>query len=682
MKNASTSPSLSTAIIGFARTSSVKPSDPTLSLTLLLLLALAFALPSHAQRIFTMPTVPRYTAPVPVYHPAPQISQQRQTQVQQQQQQKAQVQQQRQTQVQQQQQQKAQVQQQRETQKQQQQQQKAQAQQQKEAQKQQQQQQKVQASQQKELLKQQQKQQKEQARQQQEQQKQLAKQQKDQARPQRESQQTAEKTNPSAPASSFKDTTHSSSWAPAASGISGKNASVASVLTPRKSQATIQKFNSARTNMSGINGKPLPSGQVTLHANGGMTLTSAGGREYGVRPNGTVASYRDGEKAVSFDSRGKVSSIHTANLDINHSTQGRSIVGRREDGVKVVNTGRHSGYAERTTVLNNRSYTQRTIIVNQHAYISTFVVNRHGGIVVASFVPPVFFAPRFYGWAYYPWAAPIAFNWGWYGAAWYGGPSPYFVASPMYPSAAFWLTDYVIGQTLATAYELHNDAAAFNANGGQGDAAGPEMSFDGNSDVSSDPQQTVHADATTPISPEIKAQIAEEVKRVLADDNAEAANPGQETFDVLPAALQSPNHVFVLSTDLSVTTADQQVCALQAGDMLQVASPASADSSSVQLRVASSKRLDCPTGILVNVSLPDIQEMQNNFQAQVESGLAKVQEGHGIAGLPALPPQAAAPPRPAIDGLPSLTAADASAMLDQQKQQADQVVTQAEAAAF
>ena len=158
------------------------------------------------------------------------------------------------------------------------------------------------------------------------------------------------------------------------------------------------------------------------------------------------------------------------------------------------------------------------------------------------------------------------------------------------------------------------------------------------------------------------------MKRELADDNAEAANPSQANFDALPAALQTPNHVFVLSTDLSVTTADQQTCALQAGDMLQVSSPAASDSSFVQLRVASSKRMDCPAGILVSVSVPDIQEMQNNFQARVESGLAMLRSDQSLTGLPAPPPDAvAAPPRPAIEGLPSLSAADSSAMLDQQR---------------
>ena len=307
---------------------------------------------------------------------------------------------------------------------------------------------------------------------------------------------------------------------------------------------------------------------------------------------------------------------------------------------------------------------------------------RHGGIVVKSFVPPVFFAPRFYGWAYYPWATAVGFRWGWFGAPWYVGPNPYFIASPVYPSAAFWLTDYMIGETLANAYQMHSDTAMFDEDG-LSDTADAEMPIDGDSDATSSPQATIHADVTTPITPEIKSKLAEEVKRELADDNAEAANPSQANFDKLPAALQTPNHIFASSTDLSVTTADQQTCALQAGDMLQVSSPATNKASFVQLRVASSKRMDCPAGILVSVSVQDIQEMQNAFQARVESGLEMLRSDQSLTDLPAPPPDAvAAPPRPAIEGLPLLSAADSSAMLDRQREQTDQMVKQVTASAF
>ncbi len=552
---------------------------------------------------------------------------------------------------------------------------------------------KAQARAQKEQQKQNQKQQKDQARQQKEQQKQQQKRQKEQARQQKEmqkQQKNNKKAAPSARNSTPRPT--SPSIAKPASGAVSRSST--GTLTASESQARIQQLNSARSNLSGINRRPLPAGELTVHANGRMTLKAEGGRQYGLRSNGTIASYSDREKMVGFDKRGRVSQIHTAKMDIHHGAHGqRTIISRRADGSKVVSTGRHSGYVERSVVMNNRTYVQRTTIINHGVYTRTFLANGFGGVAL---VPPVFFAPGFYGWAYYPWAAPVGFAWGWAGAPWYAGigyagPNPYFAASPIYPSAAFWLTDHMIGETLATAYQLHQDAAGsddmLDDDSAATDSNDADSSANLDSDGSSAPraaqQETLRADANTPITPELKAEIAEEVRQELASDNAEAANPSQASFDVLPSVLSKPNHVFVVSSDLDVTTTDQQLCALQAGDMLQLMSPAAGDSSFVQLRVATSKRMDCPAGVLVNVSLPDIQEMQNNFQAHVEAGLSMLQRSQGHDGLPSAPPDAvAAPPRPAVTGLAPVSATDSSALLDQAREQADQAEAQAASDSF
>jgi hypothetical protein len=547
----------------------------------------------------------------------------------------------------------------------------------------------VQARAQKEQQKQNQKQQKDQARQKKEQQKQEQKQKKEQARQQKEMQKQQKNSRKAARSAETPTPRPSSpSAAKPASGADPKSST--GTLPASESQARIQRLNSARANMTGINRRPLPAGDLTVHSNGRMTLKAEGGRQYGLRSNGTIASYSDRGKMVSFDRRGKVSTLHTASMDIHRGAHGqRTIISRRADGSKVVSTGRHSGYVERSVVMNNRTYVQRTTVINHHVYTRTFLANGFGG---AALVPAVFFAPGFYGWAYYPWAAPISFTWGWSGAPWYMGPNPYFVASPIYPSAAFWLTDYAIGETLAAAYQLHSDAAddmadEMSADSNAVESAAAGMSADGdsdlNADLNSDQRETLRADANTPITPELKADIAEEVKQELANDNAEGANPSQASFDQLPSVLSKPNHVFVVSSDLDVTTTDQQLCALQAGDMLQLMSPAAGDSSFVQLRVATSKRLDCPAGVLVNVSLPDIQEMQNNFQAHIEAGLGKLHDNQGHAGLPSAPPDAvAAPPRPGVTGLAPVSATDSSALLDQEREHADQAEGQADSGSF
>jgi hypothetical protein len=568
---------------------------------------------------------------------------------------------------------------------------KVQAQQQKESAKQAQNAQKDQARQQKEAAKQQQKQQKEAARQQKEKMKQEQKAQKEQARHQktngnRGTSQTASSPSsspaakPDAPPARTSQAHNSSASAyhvPEGSSM-GKTATGSTTLDREGSRSVVQQVNSARSHMSGVNRKPLPAGDVTVHANGRLTLNAAGGQHYGVRPDGSISSYRDNTKTVNFDRKGRVSSLHTANLDIRRGAHGqRTVISRRADNSRVVSTGRHSGYIERNVVVGNQTYIQRTNVINGRTATNHYVGFTYGGVAMARFVTPVFYAPAFYGWAFYPWPAPISFTFGWMGAPWYVGPNPFFVAYPMYPSAAFWLTDYMLGETLAAGYRMHEDAML--ASGDDDD-----LMADASSDPDDDQLDTASAPATTPISSELKAQIVEEVKEELSYDNAASRVQSQETkYDEITAVVGRPHHVFVVSSDLDVTTTDEQACSLQPGDMLRLEAAPADGSLLAELSVASSKQMDCPAGVTVTVALSDLQEMHNNFRAQVEAGLGALQAGQGQDGIPAAPAAAlAAPPRPTLVGVETVSAAQVTATLESERKQADQAVADATAAAF
>jgi hypothetical protein len=99
------------------------------------------------------------------------------------------------------------------------------------------------------------------------------------------------------------------------------------------------------------------------------------------------------------------------------------------------------------------------------------------------------------------------------------------------------------------------------------------------------------------------------------------------------------------------------------------------------LTVASSRRADCPAGVVVNLSLEDLQEMQNNFRAQLDSGLQTLHAQQGKGGLPAAPYAAIAPPPRPVDEPPADTE-NVQALLDAQQQQANQTETSVTQAAF
>lgn len=438
----------------------------------------------------------------------------------------------------------------------------------------------------------------------------------------------------------------------------------------------VQQVNSSRSNMQGINQKPLPAGDVTVHPNGRLTVAADGGRQYGVRANGTVSSYRDSSKSMTFDGNGRVSSFHSANMDIQRGPAGqRTIVSHLPNSTTVVSTGPHSGYVEHNVVIGNHTYVQRTIVVNGGVTTRMYVGYPYGGgIVLNRFVAPVYFAPGFYGWTYDAWGNPVPYGWGWMGDPWYMGPNPYFAAYPVYPGAAFWLTDYMLGQTLAAAYQVQAEAALESNNADySADAAA----------TGGDNSDELAADANTPVTPAIKDQIAAEVKQEIADDKADSAAQAQESSNnEIASALSRQNYIFVVANNLDVTTADEQNCGLQPGDTLQNAYPAGSGATTVELKVASSKRKDCPAGVMVSVSVQDLQEMLNGFHAQVESGLATLQAKQGQGGLPAAPADALTAPRITVADATPVAASDVTATLEAQRQQANQTEAQASASAF
>ena len=449
--------------------------------------------------------------------------------------------------------------------------------------------------------------------------------------------------------------------APVASSITSRTAAGASVLNSAGSQNVVRDLNKARSGMTGVNSKPLPAGNITVHANGNLTLHTTTGEQYALRPNGAISSYSARGNTASFRPNGRVAAIHTSGVDIRTGVHGeRTVVTRRPDGAILVGTGLHSGYLERTSLVSGRTVVVRSYVVGGRSYNRFLVNDSFGPVILPRYVPAVYFAPAFYGWMYYPWAAPVPYAWGWGADPWFLASSGYFSPYPVYPSGYAWLTDYFLSQTLAAGF------AAREAGG----APVPDFAAD-----SPDPNQgysDLYARQDTPISPDLKAAITEEVQRQLAVENATASGTAPPSASELPAAMKL-NRIFVVSGSLDVLTSDQVGCAVSAGDVLRVDTPPTEDSPLATLRVAASRQADCPVGELVTVAVQDLQEWQNNMRAQIDAGMAEMRTAEGHDGLPAAPSDAVAPPpRPSMAGLPDGSNADVAALLAAQQLDAKQ----------
>ena len=138
------------------------------------------------------------------------------------------------------------------------------------------------------------------------------------------------------------------------------------------------------------------------------------------------------------------------------------------------------------------------------------------------YVPDHYYHPGFYGWAYHPWGRPVYYGpaaWGWVGTPWYGFYPGYFTPYPVYATASLWLTDYLIAANMQAAYQAGVEA-------GRGAGGQPAARRAIPSAAPGGPEATTQ----TPLSPEVKQAIADEVQSQLAAEQAAASqSPGSQS---------------------------------------------------------------------------------------------------------------------------------------------------------
>ncbi len=317
---------------------------------------------------------------------------------------------------------------------------------------------------------------------------------------------------------------------------------------------------------------------------------------------------------VHYGSNGQPQVVHAGGMTIAHTPAGtRQVMVERPDHTVIVTNGAGHGYIQRPYVVNNVTYVQRNYYVGGVSYTRVYRPYMFGGISLNVYVPGRYYAPGFYAWAYNPWATPVVYNWGWAGSPWIGFYGGWFTPYPTYTNATFWLTDYVISMSLQQAYQ-DRMAAAANA---QPYPAG-----------------------VTPLTPDVKQAIADEIRLQLNEERAAAQNPNAASG--APAFLTDNSaHVFVVSSSLFVM-ANGGECPVTEGDVLQMTAPPPPGSPSARVVVLASKRGECRKGSMVSVGITDLADMQSQMRATIDQGLGVLQKGQG--GVPAPPPAAQAQP--------------------------------------
>jgi len=247
----------------------------------------------------------------------------------------------------------------------------------------------------------------------------------------------------------------------------------------------------------------------------------------------------------------------------------------------------------------------------------------------------------------------VYYNWGWGPAVpwFYGG---YFVPAPSYPTASLWLTDYLLSENLKLAYDNQQAAQASGASTQSGEqAAAPSESG---------------APASAQLTPEqIKQLVDTEVKRQLQAEQAEAQSTQSqpESDQTPPPVLDPKQHIFVVASNLGVSSADGQECELTPGDVITRVDKEPGPDGKMEVSVTSSKSNDCAVDSSPRVEVSDLQEMLNSFRQQLDAGLRTLADKSGTGGLPKAPDtQTAAGVAPA----PSPDQGGDKELADQQKE--------------
>jgi hypothetical protein len=382
----------------------------------------------------------------------------------------------------------------------------------------------------------------------------------------------------------------------------------------------------------------------------------------GLAPKGSSTHVAKNGAALSKRPNGHISDVHDPKrgMDVHHGLNGnRAIHVDRPDHSHVFGERGRPGYVQRGYNYHGHDFGRRSYSYHGHSYSHFYHGYDYHGRHMDVYAPDHFYHSGFYGWAYHPWASPVHYGWGWGGAPWLGFYGGFFAPSPVYPSAALWLTDYMVSQDLQTAYAAQQEGGEVDGAQSSADAGGPAL------------------------TPDVKQEIAQEVNGQLALENQEAQQNAQNQ-DIDPGSSgvarmlsDGQRHVFVVGGALDVVDSNQAECALSDGDVLGLTNPPPPDATAADLTVLASKGgNECQKSITVTVQVTDLQEMQNHMREQIDQGLQELQNKQGQGGLPQVPSAAQGQPVPA-QYAEVAPAADpnAGAEIQQQTQQADQAET-------
>jgi hypothetical protein len=368
----------------------------------------------------------------------------------------------------------------------------------------------------------------------------------------------------------------------------------------------------------------------------------------------------DGSKQVThFDSAGRVQKeevVHTdGSREVSNHQIGRDGNERAKETVKI---DVHEKIVSKTVVRT----VNKTVIINNYDH------GRYGYVYHPAFVRVSFggwYDPYWYSPAGVVIVHPFHYAWGWdnYGwhRAYYG---PYWTTYEVYPTPAYWVTDWMVAGYLQDHYEaqVSVDQAREEARIAREDAERAQQTAQAAQDQAEIAEakaaqaqaelrahnaeaklaQAQHAQEmvgkpnpnATPIDKDTKETLKTQIEQTVAEKKAltdQAEKGGTPVLPDVSKALADPKHIYPVSKVVSVTSAKDSNPAgtLSEGDLLKVEPgqeeklKTAGENDLITMRVMTSKGDDgeVAAGTQVNVSVHDLQDFDSEFRAKVDAGL-------------------------------------------------------------
>jgi hypothetical protein len=422
-------------------------------------------------------------------------------------------------------------------------------------------------------------------------------------------------------------------------------------------------------------GHPAMGGAGAGGEHAGRSSSTFGGRP---APAGSREMHAANGSAVRTRADGSRSDIHDAKrgMDIHHGLTGsRRVSVERPDHSRIVADRGGHGYVQHPYMFHGHEFGHRTYYDHGRAYDRFY--GRYGwhGAYFDVYAPAAFYPYGFYGYAYAPWAVPVAYGWGWNAAPWYGYYGAFYAPYPVYPAPAFWLADFIIAASLQAAYVASTEGAA------DLNPLPPSPLLEASAWLTDLLISPAMADAKPAMTPEVKDMVSNEIKALVQQEGNEAqANAAHQDADpakssVVQLLSDNQTHVFVAGSDVDLVAGSGQECAFTEGDVLKVSSPppATGDSESATVIAAKGKPKECTLATTVTVPVSDLQDMYNHMREQVDDGLGELQSKQGKSGLPAAPAgSTGAPVKAAFAAGAPPPDADAAQQIKAQASEADQ----------